>query len=54
LLKGIKERGKGQFSRKEVYVLRLGGLVGDLSRRRKGSLDRVKRYLSLNPDGQAF
>jgi hypothetical protein len=37
-LKGIKERGKGQFSREEVYVLRLGDLEEALARRGRGLL----------------
>jgi hypothetical protein len=48
LLKGIKGGGREQFSREEVYFFRLGDPVEDLSRRRKGSLDGVKRHLSLN------
>jgi len=47
LLKGIKGGGKGEFSREEVYVLRLGDLGRALSRRGRGSLDRVRRHLSL-------
>jgi hypothetical protein len=48
LLKGIKEGGKGQFSREEVWVLRVRNLGGDFSRRPRGYLDRLKRHLSLN------